>query len=1096
MKNQKFALISKSHNRIHSFPYFVFIFTQSLGFCLEKTSLPFISSTEVEQIKNQKIYLTDSEIFCLKDELEPKLENEPSFFKKFFLADLTSNSVSSHSTILTIVEDRKNFFYTPFNSKSSLNFNFALEIHSPNFVFEEKTPLNLLLSYSPSTELSSWVKENNLKSIIGHLVQKFIEQAPSVENSSTFFSVDFHPNSQIKSLIDEGKVLSKVYLQMPKNLQIDLESSIVLTNLDLGIESFASTKFNYDLTLQPLAQIDVKEKPIHLDLEIPSSTIKPPIEIKDKPYRISTSLPYEKILTHAFVHHDPIEVVPLTIKDLQDSSFDNSNELFNPSKESKPYVFEKNFSLEVEKSIASSTKALQLFPLEDQLFTLKSYKSTHETKPTIKTTSSETLFSIPEISIKSLDPVLTKNTSSINPPIKEPASIIEQTVFISVILGINKNDKQRNFFNIPCFSLLPVSINRSQDVKKADLSFNTALIDDLYPFVAFESLDLDFLVAPLTSLTPLAQEIKFEEKFDSISNLPVKTKRNSEKRSTPSPQLQSDHFSKISGDVKKEKSSSPIVINPLQLTQESLLKIDQPEEEFFAFFKAYQQLIYKESHESPHFKWSFFSSLKGVQSFQVPQTTKVIPHQLISLQKITIDNKNLMILPIEKIPSSTAFSYTSLLKNPMLEEPSLDSSLDFSFPPLPKEFYAVEEKISGKSFFNLVNTIEKFPEIYRKNYNFIALLEKNEEKFDPNDFIYLDKMNQDFDFTYHSLLKKRGLDYLTLVPSLKELNTYVLSTEFRNEVEVIASPDGNYYYFSVKFIPYYPEDLRKIPQNVFFVLDQSRTISEERFEAFKKGILRSIPYLHKDAQFNIIVLNKHCDMMNQSCLYNDKESIELAKNFLDKISYGFIVSNQEYTKAIDYIESKFDLDSNHLNTIILLSDGAYYKDFHQDHEKISNICKKNKNLFQLYTVTASQDNYLGALDMIAFHNHGNLLYSKTNVALPRQLAILVKNLKNPIASQLFLSAIRNESNTVEFFSRPDQMPAFFADQPFVIYGKTDRLQNIDLMLQGKVEAEWINISQTINLRQAKPGDRELLRTCQTLEKKLNYFTDKDNNDET
>ena len=461
------------------------------------------------------------------------------------------------------------------------------------------------------------------------------------------------------------------------------------------------------------------------------------------------------------------------------------------------------------------------------------------------------------------------------------------------------------------------------------------------------------------------------------------------------------------------------------------------------------------------------------------------------------------------IPHEPSFSKSNLIfYSPFQKDlASVINSLDFS--PHSRDetsieidnitssnYVALEEALNQDSFFVSIDIIKKLPEIRSKSYDYISLLSQNEEVFDPMDSVNSLTPKDYKPSLVRTLLGRRSADYLTLVPTLRDLNTYVLTTEFRNEVEVIASPDGQSYYFSAKIIPYYPEDLRKIHQNIYFVLDQSRTISEERFEAFKKGIIRSIPYLSSDATFNIVVLNKNCEILSQANIYNDKYSLEIAKNFLDKISYGFITAPQDYTKALSLIKRRFESEKNSLNTVILLSDGAYYKNYRADHDKIAELCQFNEDFFQIYTVTASQDNYLGALDMISFLNHGELVYSKTHVALPRQMAILVKNLKNPIATNLYLSTIRNESNQVEFFPASGQMQAFYADRPFTIYGKTDRLQNLDLMIQGKVEDEWINVTQKINLRQAKSGSRELLRTCQMLEKKLSYFEETTHPDET
>jgi hypothetical protein len=384
--------------------------------------------------------------------------------------------------------------------------------------------------------------------------------------------------------------------------------------------------------------------------------------------------------------------------------------------------------------------------------------------------------------------------------------------------------------------------------------------------------------------------------------------------------------------------------------------------------------------------------------------------------------------------------------------------------------------------------IHELPKIVHDSFSYLTLLNRQEAECDPTQAINIDpRLDFGASSLYRDLLKQKALDYLSLMPTLHELKTTILTSDFHHDVEVIAAPDGLSYYFCVKVSPYYPEEQRKIHQNVYFVIDQSRTIAEERFETFKKSILRAIPYLGPDTSYNIIVLNKHFDLMSLKNISTDHDSSELAKNFLDKISYSFMASPQEYTHLINYLKNKFPAKERELNTVILLSDGAVYKNFPMNKQQLHALCHSNPHQYQIYTVAAGQDNYLNALEMLAFHNDGQLLYSRTHAALPRQLAILVKNLRHPIATHLHISAIRNETDELNFFPPSGQLPALFADQPLKIYGKTSTLQNFDLMIQGKADEEWINISQSINLRQAKRGDRELIHQVQLMEKKLRYF---------
>jgi len=416
---------------------------------------------------------------------------------------------------------------------------------------------------------------------------------------------------------------------------------------------------------------------------------------------------------------------------------------------------------------------------------------------------------------------------------------------------------------------------------------------------------------------------------------------------------------------------------------------------------------------------------------------------------------------------------------------------------LPAHFVLSYEKNKTGVLESSKHVLRSLPKQGLKEATYLSLLVKNEEEFDPMRLCNVASKDKTLsETTKGEFLKKKALDYLGLMPSLQQLQTYVLSTEFRNETEVIASPDGSSYYFAIKLRPYFPEDLRTIHQNFYFVIDQSRNISEERFESFKKSVLRALPYLNSDATFNIVILNKHCDVLNSSNLTYSKDTLDEAKQFLGNISFGYLAAPQDYTKALKFIEEKFHPNTDEINNIILLTDGSAYKNYQSQKEKISQFCSQNTNRFNIYTVASAQDCHTSVLDLMSYHNNGQMLYSKSNAALPRQLAILIKNLKSPLATHLHLTTLQQEAEELAFFPPSGYLPALYADQPFVIYGKADRLGEIDLMIQGKVEDEWVNISQKINLRQAKKGDRELLRNCQLMEKKMHYFTEHSTLDET
>jgi hypothetical protein len=380
------------------------------------------------------------------------------------------------------------------------------------------------------------------------------------------------------------------------------------------------------------------------------------------------------------------------------------------------------------------------------------------------------------------------------------------------------------------------------------------------------------------------------------------------------------------------------------------------------------------------------------------------------------------------------------------------------------------------------------------NDTYIELLAQNEELYNPQiadlipsphvdvrPLIALGKeINRDL---------RQIADKTSLVPSLFDLNTQILSTEFRTEVEVIAKPNAKGYYFALKLSPFFPEELKRIKQNIYFVIDECRTITKERSKAFKKAILRALPYLYPDDSYNVICFDKHFEKLSSLNLYYSKDSYDKTKRFLDNVSEGSLSPPQDYSKILSYISENFESDPSEINVVILMTDGSAYKAHHLQQEKVLNFTKANNNQFVVYTVTSAQHNYLSGLDLVSFLNKGQMLHSNTNAALPRQLALLIKKLRYPIATNLHLTTLSSTTDNLHFYPGSDHFENFYGHKPLIIYGEADSLAEFEFMIQGKADDEWVNITQSVNLMQGLPGDRELLRDATQMQtKSLHYLS--------
>jgi hypothetical protein len=82
----------------------------------------------------------------------------------------------------------------------------------------------------------------------------------------------------------------------------------------------------------------------------------------------------------------------------------------------------------------------------------------------------------------------------------------------------------------------------------------------------------------------------------------------------------------------------------------------------------------------------------------------------------------------------------------------------------------------------------------------------------------------------------------------------------------------------------------------------------------------------------------------------------------------------------------------------------------------------------------------------------------------------MKTIQTPLAKNIACRAIsKSQKNVIELFPRPSQTPHLYLDQPFVIIGSSENLDDFILFVQGRLKDKWLNIKKTVSFVNAKKG---------------------------
>lgn len=313
---------------------------------------------------------------------------------------------------------------------------------------------------------------------------------------------------------------------------------------------------------------------------------------------------------------------------------------------------------------------------------------------------------------------------------------------------------------------------------------------------------------------------------------------------------------------------------------------------------------------------------------------------------------------------------------------------------------------------------------------------------------------------------------LSKLPTLDELDTSSYSESFDAELTFLPKEGEKGYLFALTLVPRPDLDLPRLRQHLTFLIDRSNSIQQGRLVATKSAVHKALESLNPDDAFNIIAFDSKMDKMSphyQPCV---AKSYALAEDFLEKIQLGSFFSSIDLYKPL-FLTVPSQLKEDEIHTVILFTDAEALSKRGIQKALLSDWTSYNAGRVSLFAVGMNDLN-LPKLDVITALNRGKTIHAPSHRGMKRKLLKLLKMIQTPIAKDISCHAIsKAPSGTVIIFPNTSQMPHLYLDQPYVILGETDTLDDFVLFVQGRLKNRWLNIKKTISFLNAKKGNKSL-----------------------
>lgn len=313
---------------------------------------------------------------------------------------------------------------------------------------------------------------------------------------------------------------------------------------------------------------------------------------------------------------------------------------------------------------------------------------------------------------------------------------------------------------------------------------------------------------------------------------------------------------------------------------------------------------------------------------------------------------------------------------------------------------------------------------------------------------------------------------LPKLPTLAELGTASYSDSFDADLVFLPKDNGEGYIFALTLIPRPDLNLPRFRQHITFLFDRSNSIQQKRLRETKAAMHKTLAYLHDEDTFNIVAFDSKTEKMSPNALPCVGKSFAIAEEFLERIQLGSFFSTSDLLHPL-VLTVPGKVHDDEVHTAILITDGETLASNASTRALLYDWTRYNNGRVSLFAVGMNDINS-SKLETLTAFNKGKVFSSISYRGLKRKLPKLLKTIQNPIAKNLVCNAIsKSPQSEITLFPRQAIMPNLYLEQPYVILGETDSLNDFILFVQGRLKGRWLNIRKTVSFLNARKGNASL-----------------------
>ncbi|MGB2879182.1 MAG: VWA domain-containing protein [Candidatus Omnitrophota bacterium] len=257
-----------------------------------------------------------------------------------------------------------------------------------------------------------------------------------------------------------------------------------------------------------------------------------------------------------------------------------------------------------------------------------------------------------------------------------------------------------------------------------------------------------------------------------------------------------------------------------------------------------------------------------------------------------------------------------------------------------------------------------------------------------------------------------------------------------------------------------------IPKEIIFMIDSSKSITEEKLSYIKEAVKNVLWELNPYDRFNVVAFGGDVVRFKE-------RSVEA--NELDVYAAGVFLKDLVAVGQTDVNSALLDIVSNHVtfypSYVMLISDGRPTKGVLDSRRIIQQITRRNNMERPIFCFGggARVNRYL--LDFISYQNRAWSQFTPTAYEITDAFGDFCRQVKDPLLVNVRYRF--GKLDTQEIY--PKFLSDFYRGRPFVLYGRYNKEDVFSMQLLGQIRGETKEFIYTGSLKKAEEGDENIAK---------------------